>query len=292
MSELASGKNGNSEREQFRSFLSRHSISSLSKPRELVGTHDVLMITLDALRYDVAQEALAAGLTPNFADILPGGKWERRQTPGNFTYSAHHAFFAGFLPTPTSPGQHSRLFAAKFAGSVTTDDETLVFDAPDIVTGFAGLGYHTACIGGVGFFNKQNPLGNVFPSLFSESHWDESLGVTNPNSTENQFNLAIDIASKLAEETRSFMFINVSALHQPNCIFSQNAREDCKETQAQALAYVDGQIGKLLSKLRERAPLMVLIFSDHGTAYGEDGYVGHRINHESVLNVPYTDFII
>lgn len=279
-------------REQFRSFLSQRSIGPLVKPRQLVGSHDVLMITLDALRYDVAQEALAAGLTPNFAELLQERLWELRQTPGNFTYSAHHAFFAGFLPTPSAPGLHARLFAAKFAGSATTDNDTLVFDAPDIVTGFQELGYQTVCIGGVGFFNKLNPLGSILPSLFAESHWDESLGVTDPNSTENQFRLATEIAGKISMNKRLFMFINVSALHQPNCIFARGADKDSKETQVQALAYVDQHIPNLLIQLRQRAPLMVLIFSDHGTAFGEDGFIGHRVNHESVLDVPYMDLVI
>ena len=78
----------------------------------LIPTHDVLFVTLDALRYDVACKALAQGLTPNLARLLPDGEWEERHTPGSFTYSAHHAFFAGFLPTPVGPGPHQRLFAA------------------------------------------------------------------------------------------------------------------------------------------------------------------------------------
>ena len=64
--------------------------------------------------------------------------------------------------------------------------ETCVFDAPDIVYGLQQRGYHTACIGGVGFFNKRSPLGQVLPGLFAESHWQENFGVTDPRSTENQ----------------------------------------------------------------------------------------------------------
>ena len=33
--------------------------------RTLVGTHDILLMTLDTLRYDVARDTLAAGRTPN-----------------------------------------------------------------------------------------------------------------------------------------------------------------------------------------------------------------------------------
>ncbi len=68
--------------------------------RDAVGTHDIVFVTLDTLRFDVADTELAAGRTPNLAKLLPGGRWERRHTPATFTFPAHQAFFAGFLPTP------------------------------------------------------------------------------------------------------------------------------------------------------------------------------------------------
>src|SRR5262249_13200795 len=156
------------------------------------GTHDLLLLTLDALRYDVARACLAEGRTPNLAALLPGGLWEERHSPGNFTFAAHQAFFAGFLPTPVSPGKHPRLFAARFPGSETTGPGTWVFDAPDIVTALAANGYHTVCIGGVGFFNPHSALGRVLPGLFAESHWRPEFGVTEPSSTENQVDLAAE----------------------------------------------------------------------------------------------------
>ncbi len=258
----------------------------------LIGTHDVLMVTLDTLRYDVADEAQRAGLTPNLAAVLPGGAWELRHTPGSFTYAAHHAFFAGFLPTPAAPGIHPRLFAARFAGSETTGPRTAVFDAPDIVSGLASRGYHTVCIGGVGFFNKQTPLGNALPSLFAESHWAAELGVTDPRSTEHQVRLAEAILDRSPRERRVLLFVNVAALHQPNCIFVPGATRDDKGTQAAALAYVDAWLPVLFDALRRRGSALVVICSDHGTAYGDDGYVGHRVAHPSVWNVPYAEFVL
>ena len=159
----------------------------------MIGSHEVLFVTLDTLRYDVAAETLAAGRTPCLAAVLPGGAWERRHSPATFTYAAHAAFFAGFLPTPVAPGKHPRLLAARFAGSETTGAGTAVFDAPDWVTGLAARGYHTACVGGVGFFNKLTPLGSVLPGLFAESHWSPDLGVTSPASTERQVAVAENI---------------------------------------------------------------------------------------------------
>jgi hypothetical protein len=259
---------------------------------ELIGSHDILFVTLDTLRYDVAQETLRQGRTPNLAAVLPGGRWEKRHTPGNFTYAAHQAFFAGFLPTPACPGKHPRLFSVRFPGSETTTERTCVFDAPDLVTGLADRGYHTACIGGVGFFNKQSPLGRVLPSLFAESHWGPDLGVTDPDSTENQVALAEDILGRQPRQQRVFLFVNVSAIHQPNCIFVEGATADTPATHAAALAYVDRHLPRLFAALQRRAPVLCLLCSDHGTAYGEDGYRGHRLGHSVVWTVPYAEFLL
>jgi hypothetical protein len=258
----------------------------------LVGTHNILFVTLDTLRYDVAHDALLRGKTPNLARVLPEGRWEARHSPGNFTYAAHHAFFAAFLPTPIPPGLHPRLFALRFPGSETITSRTFVFDAPDIVTGLAGLGYHTVCIGGVGFFNKQSPLGSVLPGLFEESYWDASLGVTSSHSTENQVKLAAEVLKRVPKGQRVFLFLNVSAIHQPNCLFVPGANHDTLETHAAALAYVDRHLPALFTAMQGHGPTLAILCSDHGTAYGEGGYVGHRISHEVVWMVPYAEFVL
>ena len=260
--------------------------------RELVGTADILFITLDTLRFDVARDTLAAGRTPNLAQVLPEGGWEKRHSPASFTYAAHQSFFAGFLPTPCEPGLHPRLFAARFEGSTTVTGETCVFEETDIVRGLSKRGYRTLCIGGVGFFNKQTSLGMVLPSLFDESYWDACLSVTNPRSTENQVNLALKLLGTIPKDRRVFLFINISALHQPNCIFLPGAEHDSLQSHAAALTYVDSQLPPLFREMRRRAPVLVIMCSDHGTAYGENGYSGHRVAHEVVWTVPYAEFVL
>jgi hypothetical protein len=255
----------------------------------IVGTHDLLLVTLDTLRYDVAAELAAAGRTPNLSRVLPGGVWERRHTPASFTYAAHHAFFAGFLPTPTAPGPHPRLFAATFPGSESTMDGTWVFDAPDLITGLAAAGYHTVCVGGVGFFNKLSPLGGVLPGLFAESYWSPELGVTNPASFEAQ----LDVVASLPRNTRRFLFVNVSAVHQPNRFYLPGCAEDSRDSHAAALEYVDRHIPRLFRLATAGGwPCFAIICSDHGTLYGEGGHTGHRVAHEAVWTVPYAEFTL
>ncbi len=254
------------------------------------GVHDLILITLDTLRFDVAAQALADGRTPFLASVLPGGAWEARHTPASFTFAAHHSFFAGFLPTPILPGPHPRPFAMRFSGSATTGPETCVLDAADLPEGLGRLGYRTVCIGGTGFFNRQNPLGCALPDRFQASHWSPAFGVTDPDSTAHQ----IDLAARLLAETapRMFLFINVSAIHQPNRHYLPGAQEDSLESHAAALCYVDGQLPRLFDAIRRRAPALVILCSDHGTLYGEDGYTGHRVGHPIVWTVPYAEFFV
>ncbi len=254
----------------------------------IVGDSDVLLITLDTLRFDVACDQLAAGRTPVLAKHVR--QWEKRHAPGNFTYASHHAIFAGFLPTPSGPGPHPRLFALSFEGSTTTNRQTAVFDAANIVEGFAQRGYHTACIGGVGFFNKQNPLGRVLPNMFAESHWSSALGVTDKDSPNNQVDIGIAVAERTKD--RLFLFINIAALHQPNCIYVEGATVDDATTQGAALAAVDAELARLFAALAARGPCFCIVTSDHGTAYGEDGHRGHRLSHDVVWTVPYADFML
>ncbi|WP_170843181.1 STM4013/SEN3800 family hydrolase [Streptomyces oceani] len=261
----------------------------------LIGDHDVLLVTLDTLRYDIAARLAAEGRIPNLARRLPDGRWERRHAPASFTYAAHQAIFAGFLPTPAEPGPHPRLFAARFPGSETTAQGTYVFDAPDLPGGLAAAGYHTVCVGGVGFFNERSPLGAVLPGLFQESYWEPEFGVTSKRSFEAQIDRVEEVVAGLPADRRLFLFVNVSALHQPNWFHLPGATAetgDSPATHAAALEYVDQHVDRLFAAASSRCPCFTIVCSDHGTAYGEDGHTGHRIGHETVWTVPYAHFIL
>lgn len=236
-----------------------------------VGSHDVLFITLDTLRYDVAAAQMEAGQTPTLKAVI--GQWECRHTPASFTYAAHQAFFAGHLPTPISgdgPGY-------------------LLGNHPTLVAGLRAEGYYSVCIGGVGFFNKLSPLGCVLPGLFDESHWSVEMSVTHHDSTRQQVGRALSVLDARPPGQRVFLFLNVSALHQPNYMYLPGATIDSIDSHAAALRYVDGELGPLFAAFRRRGPTFVILCADHGTAYGEDGYTGHRIAHPVVWTVPYAE---
>jgi arylsulfatase A-like enzyme len=257
----------------------------------LIGSHDVLFITFDSLRFDVAQAALERGLMPNLARVLPSSGWEARHTPGNFTFAAHQAFFAGFLPTPVAPGRHARLFAAKFQGSESTSNQTFVFEEASLPQALAARGYHTICVGGVGFFNKLTALSRSLTDLFEHSFWNPGYGVKSQRSTQMQVSRCVKVLSEFSDIDRVFLFVNISATHKPTRIFD-GAKEESFDTQLAALKYVDSQLEPLFEKLKSRGSTLAILCSDHGEAFGEDGYFGHRFNHPVVTTVPYAEFIL
>jgi len=255
---------------------------------QIVGTHDLLWLVLDALRHDVAVQEWEAGRTPELEKLAPQG-WEQRHTPGTFTLPAHQAFFAGFLPTPADPAANrERLFAARFAGSETTGAGTKIFETATVIEGLRDEGYHTLCIGGVGFFNGRTALSRVFTDLFAESHWKTEFGVTCRESPQHQFAFAAERIAALPESEPLLLFINVSALHQPNYFYLRESGPDDVASHAAALRAVDEALPTLMSAFSQRRrPLFHITCSDHGTAYGEEGFTGHRVATSSVWNVPY-----
>lgn len=256
---------------------------------EVIGRADLVILTLDTLRYDVAAAEFAAGRTPVLAELIGPGGWQRRHTPASFTYAAHLAFLAGFLPTPAEDPSAPRLFAVSFAQSRTTGPDTWVTEHADLAHGLAAVGYRTICIGGTGFFDPSAPLGGVLTGMFQQAHWAPELGVTNPQSLDRQLDLAERLLP-VADPQPVFLLLNVAALHQPNWHYLPGAEPgiDTIESHAAALRYVDAALPRLVRLLtaRER-PSLLLLMSDHGTAYGEDGYHGHRLGHPVVWTVPY-----
>jgi hypothetical protein len=248
---------------------------------------NMLWVTFDCLRLDVATLCANAGQTPH----LPID-WESRETPGTFTLPAHVAFFHGFWPTPTTPGPHPRLFALEFDGSLSTAATTYVFrGVPDVLSGFVALGYRTYCVGGVGFFNKRNPLGHVLPGYFQQSIWAPELGVASRNSPAHQVDAAVEWLRKQPRGQRVVLFLNIAATHPPHAFYAQTATE-CVASQQAALVAVDRELPRLYTALHSHGEWFCLFTGDHGEAYGEDGRYGHRLAHPVVTTVPYAHFLL
>ncbi|MEW1701095.1 STM4013/SEN3800 family hydrolase [Streptomyces sp. NPDC091278] len=253
------------------------------------GTN-ILFVTLDSLRYDVAAQAHEAGDTPHLNTLLPPGGWERRWTPGTFTLPAHMAFFSGFLPKLPQPKQPPRLWECRPPAFKTPDPTTFVFEAPSLLEGLTDHGYHTVCVGGVTYFSRQTPLGSVLPDMFREDHWRPEFCSPEPDSTRHQVDQALDIAGRYEGDRPLFLFVNVSATHVPHGHYTCDST-DSRVSQAGALRYADEHLARLITHLTVTQRWLIIMCADHGDAYGDDGFTGRGIAHPSVVNVPFTSFV-
>lgn len=261
---------------------------------QVVGNCDILFVCLDTLRYDAAIEEEKSGGTPILNRY---GAWEKRQAPGNFTYPSHHAIFAGFLPArdeARSIAEQEMLFFPKSMGmGKKVPQGAYGFDASNLVQGLHEDGYDTWCVGGVAFFDKRSELGKVFPSFFEKSYWNPSFSCTVKESTQNQVDFLLNRLEKDTDSRKIFLYLNVCAIHYPNYFYGDNGKNDSLETHRAALRYVDGQLGRLFDGWKEkRGKTFVVCFSDHGTCYGEEGYIFHGVNHPVVNTVPYKHFFL
>lgn len=70
--------------------------------------------------------------------------------------------------------------------------------------------------------------------------------------------------------------------------FDDDALDRLRHRQIRAAGHVDGVLGRLFDVVPERT--WVVVTSDHGELFGEDGYFGHGpINHDKVLEVPFVE---
>lgn len=261
----------------------------------LIGQRDIVLLTFDALRYDVAQSAWQRGDTPNLAGLLPKTGWQERHTPATFTLPAHLSFLSGFLPTPVDPrasARQPRLFAARFERARRINEQTFVYDEADLPSALATRGYRTACFGGVGFFSGETALGSVLPSLFAEHFYSRATSVYEPGCPTALFTRVAGWLASLPSSERSFALINVAATHSPTHFYLPGARTESAETQAAALHAVDQALPTVLDALRARGNPLLIACSDHGTLFGENGFRGHGFAHPLVWRVPYLETIL
>ncbi len=259
----------------------------------IIGSHDILFLCLDTLRYDIAVREQDLSHTPVLNHY---GPWEKRQTCGNFTYPAHQAFFAGFLPYSSDVRKLSNretLFFAKHIGEGRIAPEyAYTFTESTWVKSLENEGYETICIGGVSFFDKRSAIGKVLPGYFKHSYWAPKFGCGVRESTKNQIAFAVKKCSSFPKKQRLFLYINIDAVHYPNYFYLENAKKDSLESHAAALRYVDSCLEPLFTFFKQRAPVFVICCSDHGTCYGDDGFELHGVNHPAVTTVPYKHFFL
>jgi hypothetical protein len=257
----------------------------------LIHNSSVLLITLDSCRYDTFEKAH----TPNLRSI---GPLHKAMAPSYFTFGSHAAMFVGFTPgIPTARQKflnpkYGKFFRLEGGGSPGHLPGLFLLSGPNIVTGFARLGYVTIGTAGVGWFDPRSETGQVLTKSFEHFFYPG-----------NTYSLARQIewvksSLEIAAGRPVFLFLNAGETHVPYyfegaawspadnpCVPFQTVDRlaDCRIRQTACLEYVDEMLGDLLSMFTHAS---TLICADHGDCWGEDGVWEHGISHEMTLTVP------
>ena len=259
---------------------------------------DVLFISLDSCRYDTFYSSWRASCLPNISSVGPVHK---AQSPSYFTYGSHSSFWMGFTPGVACSNQPwlnpkaGKLFRMSYSGHVHSDqDDSFFLQGSNIVDGFRKLGYRTIGSGAVDWFNPSSDTGRILSTPFEHFYY-----AGNTWSLQRQLSWIESKLSNTPIDQPRFVFLNVGETHVPywhegaewdpwpspcipfggdNCDASESSRR-----QRLCLEWVDKQLTQLISKFSDST---ILICSDHGDCWGEDGLWEHGISHPLTLTVP------
>jgi membrane-anchored protein YejM (alkaline phosphatase superfamily) len=283
-------------------------------------SYNVLFVTIDSCRYDVALKNKAL-----FLNKLT--KLRRAETLATYTLPAHISFFIGILPI-LRDGSNEYLPGIEQIWrpiNVKKRNKTVAvnFDQKTIIDYYIENNYRVIGAGGVSFF--YNLHNNILPTFFSKFLYfgkPQTLkSEDNVPRDRSQFPLAhIDeIVSNLTTTDPFFLFVNCPETHVPyDSPFSKvtaeykdaikhfysidsvkdrdlgefeglDEREKLMlvEEQGKSLEWIDQQIKILIDKIPDNSlPTLLLVMSDHGEEFGDGGRYGHGHNHDSVAIVP------
>ena len=257
----------------------------------MVNSKSFLFITLDSCRYDTFVNASI----PNMKKI---GAVHKAMAPSNFTYASHAAMFVGFTPgiaeinKPFINPKFAKIFKMTAGGYPGKGREFITLEGENIIQGFNKIGHTTIGTGGVEWFDPKTETGKILSKDFQHFFY--------PGTTYYLEKQLVWIYEKIREAEGSplFVFANIGETHEPYyfkgaqwstenspCIpFGENNdAQACKLRQTKSLEFVDQKLGPLLDEFSDKS---ILICSDHGDCWGEDGLWNHGFHHEKILTVP------
>jgi len=275
------------------------------RPQAPAGARNLVLVILDSLRYDTW---LAA--PPKALSSL--GELERRWSYASWTAPSHYNLLMGLLPHQNPPHVYASEY---YKRDFLRYSERLGVDGMEFKRLLPSmflpsylrntLGYRTHARVSMPVLNPHTAINRDFDSYeLMPSHNDMAAMVD---------------ALEFDEERPSFHLLNVGETHYPYAVPGEDASQwphisgvhgvlkrvdqgggeeaaffddkkmaELRERQVTALEYLDGVFDTLLNRLPKDTWLVVT--SDHGELFGEDGFFGHGpVAHEKVLEVPFVE---
>lgn len=278
------------------------------RPGAPAGARHLVVVVLDSLRYD----AWHPTSLPNLARL---GPVQRRFSYATWTAPSHYNLMLGLLPHASPTGVlANNVYQTEFS---RYRDRLGIpeLDLADLLPGLwlpgflrRSLGYQTHAYVSMPVLNPAAPINRDFDSYaLMPTHND----------------MAAMLELLRFDDGPSFHLLNVGETHYPYATpnedptmwprlhglygairhlggqgdtaerlpFDSATYSVLRERQVAALAYLDGVFGRLFEILPENTWLIVT--SDHGELFGEDGYFGHGpIAHPLVHEVPFVEGLV
>jgi arylsulfatase A-like enzyme/Flp pilus assembly protein TadD len=233
----------------------------------------VLLVTIDTLRADRVGAYGATGVETPTLDALAarGVLFEQAMAPVPLTLPSHASLLTGQYP-PTHGVRHNAIFV------LPDEIETLAEK-------FGGAGYATGAVIGAAVLDPEFGLRQGFDHYDAEipEHRASSAGFFERSATE-----VTDAALAWLADVDGpyFLWVHYYDVHggyNPPEPFAERFEKRPYDGEA---AYVDQELGRLLSTVEPQAPV-VAVTSDHGEGLGEHGEASHTyLIYDSVLHVP------
>ena len=241
---------------------------------------NILLITLDTLR----------------ADRLGAYGYQRAETPNLDRLAREGIRFADATsPSPLTGPAHAALFTGQYPGrmGIRNNASTPVPDATiTLAEHLTGAGYRTGAFIGAFVVDRAYGFGQgfeLFDARFEDFRQEIKAQVQRPAAAVVDPALAW-VRSQPAD-VPFFAWVHLYDAHTPYAAPAPFGPRFKARPYDGEVAYVDAQVGRLLSALQTSGALdrtIVAVIGDHGEGLGEHGEDDHGIFlYESVLHIPW-----
>jgi hypothetical protein len=268
------------------------------------GALNLVVVVLDSLRYD----SWTAAAPSTLARI---GPVEQRWSYASWTAPSHHNLLMGLLPHTSPPGvlasEHYKMDFLKYQERLNVPG----VDFPAMLPGIwlpsflrDKLGYRThayvsmpvlnpATVVNRGFDDFQlMPTHNDMAAMLDRLRFDPgqpSFYVLNVGETHYPYALPHEDPSTWPRVSGLHGVLKgMSGAPEPAEEAAELDFAELRDRQIEAVRYLDTVFARLFDVVPDNT--WIIVTSDHGELFGEDGYFGHGpIMHPKVFEVPYIE---
>ncbi|HEV2686723.1 MAG TPA: sulfatase-like hydrolase/transferase [Actinomycetota bacterium] len=270
------------------------------------GARNLIVVTFDSLRYDTwtaAQPQTLAKL----------GSVERRWSYASWTAPSHYNLLMGLLPHTSPPrvyaSEYYKQDFLRYSQRLGVDGIEFKKLLPSIFLPTylrTVLGYKTHAMVSMPVLNRNTPINRDFDTyelmpkhndmaaMLAQMSFDDerpSFYLLNVGETHYPYALPDEDPSmwpRLSGVHGVFKHLDDEQPSDEPAFFNDAVLAELRERQVDALRYLDGVVARLFDLVPKNT--WIVVTSDHGELFGEDGYFGHGpIAHDKVLEVPFVE---